>query len=330
MTQEQLANIVRGSIPRLPYPAALQIVTKAFRDVTDEKLWSWQFKEAILYAPPNIVAGNVAVTQYTNTITFDATARAVINTSNSDLLALAPVVGRQFRIGQDGHIYTIISYTSGTGVTVLDRAFVGVTNAAAVYSMYKCYYESPTGKDFKRFETVIDPDNSYLLRTDWTKEEIDAKDPQRQAFGDAYRIAYHDVNPATGIPRFEMWPHNQNERGYVCQVVTLGFTDFAGVAVGDPAFQFPPTLDPATVVEARALYHGAMWAAANVGQFVELMKTNWTFVAGEHKAFYREKVVDAKKNDSEIAITSWVTPPGGRHGSPVDASFAQRHDVDYI
>lgn len=330
MTQGQLANIVRGSFPRLPYPAALQIVTKAFRDVADEKIWSWQFKEGILYAPPNITTGNVSVTQYNKTITFDATARADINTSNSDLVDLAPVVGRQFRIGQDGHIYTIISYVSGTGVAVLDRAFVGITNASAVYSMYKAYYESPTGKDFKRFETVIDPDNSYLLRTDWTKEEIDAKDPQRQAFGDAYRICSHDVNQATGLQRFEMWPHNQNERGYVCQIITLGFTDFAGVSIGDPAFQFPQTLDPATVVEARALYHAAMWAAANVGQYVELQKTNWTFVAGEHKAFYREKVIDAKKNDGEIFLTSWIIPPGGRFGSPVDASFAQRHDTSFF
>lgn len=330
MTTEQIANQVVAQIPRLSVLGALSHVQNAWRDIRDERLWSWQQKQSEWFAPPTITAGTADVTRFSKTVTLDSIGKTALNTSQTDYLATtSPIKGRQFRVGNDGHVYTIRDYNTGTGVITLDRLYAGVTNTTSTYQVYKAYFEAPGGSNYKNIESVFDPDNSFALDLDHGVIEIDHKDPQRQNFGDSLWVVYlrqdfMNSSSSSMVPVYELWPHPSNERVY-----PITYIDRVDIDDGDFEFTFPSTID-SSLITARSMYYSCLWAAVNQGRYKELRGTSWRFVAGEHKSNYFEKLPKAKKADMEIAIMTWIQPKGSRFTSPVDGAFAQRHDVDWL
>jgi hypothetical protein len=325
MTVRELANTIIGEIPRMPYPAAVDQVKRAWKEIRDMRLWSWLQGEGVIIVPDQVNAGTVSLTKLSAAATFDATAITALNTSNTLYLTTAPVAGRQIKL--DNHVYTLLTYDTGTGAATLDHAYLGVTNATATYSVLQAYVKSPGGLDHRLFENVRDADNGYSIGLVGTQAELNSRDHQRSSAGDPYHLVYHHTG-TDGIPRYELWPHPTAHRGYVAVYFKRGVVDHASVTFPAATFTFPLTLAE-DVIQELALYHACLWAEKNKGQFPELGAANWRYVAGEHKRQYQDALVQAKKADTEIAVTTWIPAPGG-FNSPVDAAFAQSHDVDWL
>ncbi len=328
MNLRDLASFVIGGIPRLSFPIATDIVKGAWEEVVGERQWSFLYRNGVLNIPAQLVSGSVSVVQFAATATLDATAKTAANASDT---ATYPIVGRQFRIGTDGNIYTILAYVSGTGVLTLDRAYIGVTNATSTYRMSKAYVIGPEGTNFKAWKSIVDPENSYVVREGFTKQEIDRKDPQRQSFGQPYNISYLDnKDPGTpGAPRYELWPQPTDLRDYLVQYLTRGMEDHNGVAFPLVNFEFPVTLNTQLLREIT-LYHASLWADKNKGRYDELKGINWRFNWGAHREHYTKMLLEAKKEDDNYVVTGWVIAPGRNIGSPIDAKFAQGNDVSWL
>src|SRR5204863_5590036 len=121
MAYEACAGEIAGTVPKLSPFLARKLVARAWRDIRDTRTWSFLVADAALVAPNAVSAGTVAVVQGSATVQADATAQAALV-----VLATAanpPVELCQFRVNQ-GPIYNITAFDSGTGVITLDRIYL--------------------------------------------------------------------------------------------------------------------------------------------------------------------------------------------------------------
>src|SRR5271169_6135804 len=134
-----------GTIPRLPYPLAQTLVNRAWKNIRDMRLWSWLVSLDDIEAPTIITNGTVTVTQNSNQVLMDATAKSAllaVALSNPPLASPTLGQGRQIRIGvtgSGGPIYNIIAVDSTTGYLTLDRNYADSSGSGQPYFVYKCY-----------------------------------------------------------------------------------------------------------------------------------------------------------------------------------------------
>jgi hypothetical protein len=329
MTVQDLANHAIGSVERLPYPAALDLVKRAWERVRSETNWNWLVRAGQFQIPEAITIGTVAVTQFSATITFNAAAITALNASVT--ATSIPIAGRAFRatINLVGTPYIIKAYDSGTGVATLDRSYRDADAAAANFSVFKPFHTPPLGADFVRFRTPTDVTEGYPLATDFTREELDRADPQRSAEGNPYRIAYWGIDPVSGsLPLFELWPYPTTAKVIDLQVVTKGLTDWSPSLRTFPAaqFVFPPSLNDDILKQAlQSLAY--RWAEAHKGKYDELKGITWRFMWQQADEDYARELKKALRQDRENS-PKIIPPPGSRAlQSPIDAAFWQSHDV---
>ena len=334
MTTRDMVNKVIGEVPRMDHPKAADIVKEAWQEIYGEKLWSWKVKNGVWNVPPAVATGGLTTTRGSASITFNAEAVTAINLTST----LVPVIGRQLRISTTGAIYTITAYNNSTGVATLNRVYATTSLTANTdWSVVKMYHTAPGGADFMSFRTIIDPDQGYRLKHGYTQREIDSSDPQRQSEGQAYRVGYHDRDDPTlpGVARFEAWPVPTEEVTLLISYVAKGETDFNDVAlIGTSgalnlAFEFPMEL-PNRLITEKCLEMAHKWAESRKGEFEELRGINWRFLWQENHQMYGKMLVEAKKNDAGLGLTEYLPPKGANAMAPIDASFAQSHDVDWI
>jgi hypothetical protein len=326
MTVKDLANYVIGTVPRISYPAALKIASRAWKDIRENGHWSFLVRSGQIAFPGAVSAGTVSVTQFSTTIDFDATSVTALNASAT--ATGVPIIGRGFRaVTQVGNYFVITAYDSGTGVATLDRMFSAVTTPAATYVVNRPYFTPPGGEDFIRFYSVVDPTEGYPVEPDFLRVELDRMDPQRQATGNPYRIAYFSLDPVTkALPLFEAWPTPDTARLLETQYTSKGLVDWSTSqrALTDQNFTFPPQLNT-EVLEHRALWLAYQWAEANKGRYEELRGITWRFMWQEAQRDYNLAVTKAQRVDRELALLTLVNPAQPR--SPLDAKFWQSHDV---
>lgn len=307
-----------GYVPGFPVQLAQNIVQQAWKDIRDSRFWSFLIGQTFLNSPGIITAGSASVTQYSNTVTLDATASAAVTGLSNPLLTL-----RQFR-QSGGAIFNIVSadFTNPAAVVLtLDANYQDTTNATASYQIYRCYY-TPPSSDFKRWESIVQPDNAYrFTECNWTRKEIDGYDPQRSSQGLPYYMASYKlitVGNDTHVPAFEMWPHPTAALGYFAMYQKAGI-DFA-----NDSELLPPQVSRETL-SYRARYLAYEWAEANKGAHSELQATNWLALRSSVERDYRDSLATDQKNDEETFLQNWVTLNYGGPPWPVSASWMQSH-----
>jgi hypothetical protein len=314
----QLYSGLLGYLPELSPQLAKTLVNQAWRDVRDSRLWSFNTREGSVLCPSITTLGTVAVTQYVNTITFDAIARAQINSFPT----VIPVTTQQFRTGSGGPIYSIEAWNSVTGVATLDRVYGEPTASGQAYSIYKCYYPAPES-GFIRWVSFFDPINAYPLRLGKNKSDFDRWDPQRGALGlPIYIGAYRQGLPtdvAANLPLFEMWPHPVSQLAYMTLYEVRG-ADL--VADTDPL----PFAIPDDLVSRKARWRSYEWAEANKGSHPELQSTNWIALMQTVDGEFTKQLQDVIRSDAETFLTGFTArQKQGRY--PNTGSFLQSHDV---
>jgi hypothetical protein len=328
-----IASEMTGQIPGLARLMAAKFVNLAMEQLQQEYLWSWNTGEGIMIIPDGISAGSVAVTKFSPTITFDATAVTALNASGNN----PAITDRQFRL-PNGPIYNILAYNSSTGVSTLDRIYMESTNAAAGYNVYKVYYGPPSSDgttpnvDFLRHLSILNYTQGYTIagrRLYMTQAQLNGRDPLRGAFGQPYYLAAYKQtpnNPANanaanqGFMQYELWPHCVLGQGlksiYERRHVDIPLSGYLPVQASYP------------VIKYRAFEHGYRWALQNAGRIPELKGVDWRFMLADVKKQYLYELVGAKRNDKEI-LTNIFEPGAGLNSflGPIDANFWQSHDV---
>lgn len=255
-------GMLRGWCDQIDPNLAAQLINYAWRDIRDARTWSFLIEESAWVAAALINGGTVSVQNNVNTVTFDATAKALLNAAAAN----PPINTRQFRV-INGLIYNIINYDTGTGVATLDRPFEETTNTTASFQVYKCYYEAPTftanATDFNRLLSVVDPIFNRRLDLNKRRQYLDTIDPIRlQQLQPYIVVSYRDstsIVAGSYTPRYEMWPHPTNAQAYNLIYLSRG-VDFSADTDALPA----PI--PDELLMERAFYYGFRWQLGNASK----------------------------------------------------------------
>ncbi len=309
-----------GHVPRLSFLLAKKLVNRAWRDILDERLWTFTVEEGAFLAPQLITSGLVTVTLGSKSVVGDATAKVAWDAIALD--TVNPITKRQFRLNTSGPLYNIVVYAPVTTTLTLDRVYLEPTQATINYRIYRTYFEPPD--DFRSFITMVNHVDGYPLRLHWTRKEIDIRDPVRGAHGLAYYFSSYKVK-ADGRPIYEAWPHSTSERPYnfLYQRIGVALTETGGATDSIAA-----TLNADVLIQ-RSLFHTYQWAEANRGRYPELRGADWRYLRSDARANYERVLQEARVKDEEIFLQNYVIPYIAQYGSPIDAKFAQAHDVQW-
>ena len=312
-----------GTVPRLDPLLAQKLVNRAWADIRDERTWSWLVGEGVFIAPQIIISGTVTVTQFSPTVTLDATATTALTGLNTPFLTQ-----RQFRCGLGGgSVYNIVSLAGST--LTLDRPYLETSGAGQPYQVYRCYFTPAdmSGNpitDFMTFIVILNPIDGYAIVGEnlrLTRQEIDARDPTRGAQDLPYAVAIYKPD-ANGNPIYEFWPHPTAQRGYVYAYRRRGLDLSANPAVD------VPTTFPSSVLVERAKDYAYDWAIANAGRFPELKGVEWQLLKAETKRKYDVNLQKAKLRDDDIFLSSFLPQLRDYLAMPIiDSKFAQSHDM---
>ncbi len=321
-----LANYVgdlMGTVPRLDPVYAANIVNSAWKDILDERIWSFLVGEGVLLAPQIITSGTVTTVQFSPTVNLDATANAALNNLNQPL-----ITQRQLRVGiGGGSVYNIIGYSNAGATLTLDRPFLEPGGATQQYQCYRCYYQAcdMNGNfvtDFLSWVVILNPQDGYAVVGEnlrISRQEIDARDPTRGAQDLLYTMSIYKAD-ANGYPIYEAWPHPTSQRGYVTSYRRRG-TPLS------PTADVPGTF-PSNVLVERAKLIAYDWAIVNAGRFPELKGVDWALAKSELQRRYERNLEKAKIKDDELfeqnflpQLRDYLVFP------PIDAAFLQSHDA---
>lgn len=297
---------LRGAVPKLAITFTKTLINRAYGDLRRQNLWSFQLFEGQWIAPPQLTGvGVCSVTQGSDQVQFDATAKAAINA----LAASQPyslITQRQFRIASGG-IYSIWAWNATTGVATLDRWYGEATASNSNYAIYQVYYvpvvkNSPI-KDFKSWIAVRDMQNFTDLFTErYSHRQLDAMDPQRMWFGIPSDVVpyQNDQNPASptyGSLMFELWgtpTFNINWQLY-------GLRD--GLDLVRPTDILPAALGQ-DVVLALARCYAYEWAEANKDLAPKGVGPDFKFLMGAARKEYDTLFRKYRQQDRE-RVDNW-------------------------
>lgn len=299
---------LHGSVPKVPISYCRTLVNRAWREIREANLWSFNLFESSWISPALISAGTVTTVQGLNQVTFDATAIAALVSAPYSL-----ITQRQFRIGVGG-IYSIIGYDSGTGIATLDRIFADPSATGAAYQVYQVYYPTPMA-DFRVWLSVRNPQQFIDLVLTTTRAEIDAMDPQRSWYQFPTRVVPYGIdlrgqgqvdgsgNPLSsstlGFPMFELWGQPVSPYTYQCYGIRRGTdlalpTDTLPLQVGEDL----------VMMKARGMAYE--WSEANKEMSPRSVGPDYKFLRGGAEADYKKLLVKYRLVDKDF-IDNWFT-----------------------
>lgn len=313
-TFKTLYTELSGQIPNLPIPLAKTLLQRAWEAVCNARQWSFLIAEGMYISPAPVTEGSVSITQYSNVVTFDATAVTALTGLTYPLLT-----ERQLRIGTSTYSITDATNLGVDGTVTLDGIVLEATNATSAYTVMKCYYGLPLTRagvqdtDFLRFNSIYNPiNNTYFSVLDGTRQFLDRIDPQR-AVSSYPNGMFTFGSSSTGTPQWEMYPNPAFSGHY--------FVNYQKRFTTQTDTSLFPNVIPDDLVMARGLYEGCLWADANKTLGKEMQGTNWRLLATEHNIKYSNPrptlthplglLEIAERNDEEMHPQNLITPPFG-------------------
>jgi len=309
---------LQGHVSKLPYTLAELQINRAWEAIRRKRLWSFLIREALVFFPAAISTGTVTVTFGSATVVGDAAAAAAWTLV---LLGNPPLIQRQFRFGNILYNITAISTTTNPNDTLtLDMAIGAGSAAGASYSIYLAYVRAPS-VDFKRWKSVVDPQQGFSIARHTSRQWLDIMDPTRGSSGQALRIADYKTDAADSHrPIFEWWPHQ------TAQTAIHAIYEVMGESFVASSDALPAAIPESILIDYALSYFAYPWAGANVGRYPELKGTSWLSLAVETKRRVAMDLLEVRRNDEEHC-QQMITLFARRSGYPVDASFWQSHST---
>jgi hypothetical protein len=254
---------------------------------------------------------------------FDTNLTAINPGTGGNSIALAGPVGTGGTIVLvtpfAGGVNSAATWNTGgfAGSLQLDRTFKETTNTVQGYSIYKAYH-SPPSVDFIAFTTVKDIQNGRDLTLNLTREDLDRIDPQRQQFGDPYRVAVYSAD-TSGNVKIELHPHMLTAKSYFCEYEREG--------VDMTATDSLPRIIPESLLMEKALVYACRWANDNKARYDTLKDGNWQAASVMHDAAYtlqlrQVKILDEEQDPSDLSYA----PDRVRRFGFGDTRYGQSHD----
>lgn len=300
-----MAAELRGAVPNIAMDYCKTLVNRAWLDTRRRNLWSFQLYDGPNWISPDLVDdGTVTTVQGVNTVTFDATALAAINASETNYSAITQ---RQFRVSSGGSpwgtIYNIYAWDSVTGVATLDRPYGESGDSDLSYSLYQVYYAAPYA-DHVRFISVRDMTNFNDLILTQTRELIDFQDPQRTRWAFPTHVVYYaqDQNPDSdtlGYALYELW--GAPTYNLVWQL--YGIRNGAELEANNDTLPWP--VSEATVLS-QARYYAYEWAMANMGALPRNQGPDWKFLMSQASDQFDYWLKFDRTRDRE-AVNNWFS-----------------------
>ena len=301
---------LQGSVPGLDLNLAYTYVNRAYREVRDSSLWSFQLAETGIFTP-SLIGGNnnsqtsaglVTVTQGSVTVVGDADAAAAWQAQT-----FPPVTFFQFRV-QGRSIYNVIAF-DGTNTLTLDRVFLEPSGSSQIYQMYQCYYAAPV-KDFKRWMSVRDMYNGYALDVNTPRREIDRRDPLRLYFANPTIITGFETDQrgagtdnasgTLGYMLFEMYPAPVGQLTYQAYYVRYG------ADLVNPGDELPPIITEDCVLY-KAKVYAYQWAEARKDALAAKgANANFLALTKASEDLYQKRVKELRIEDRE-AVDNFLT-----------------------
>lgn len=334
MAFADLSSELTGNLPGLSPFLADTYINRAWEKIRRARLWSFLIADDTIVCPAQITSGSFAITQYSDQVTADATASAAISALNSVILPPEFLQLRFQAPSQTSQIYRILEVDDSVPtalVYTLDRVVVEATDAASDYICYRPYVQAPS-EDFLTWISIDDMTNGIAIQgpgTTLSSGQFDRRDPQRQAFGQALYCGFFQNNSAN-IPLFEFWPGPTMGQNFHVTYRRRG-TAFSVATDAQPA-NIPDSL----IIQCALAFYAYPFAAANVGHFPSFRPANWAYLIADSKRIYQQELIDAKRNDDEVALQTvynrghGLTNRGGVSQPGVaDAKFWQSHPVTW-
>jgi len=345
-----------GEMPGLSPILAQKHLNQALGDIYNERLWSFNELDAAIVCPAIITAGTASITQFSDSVTLDATASAAVLAQTAPT-AVPGLLTLSIRFGATSpaasQIYNIVAFditVPAAIVLTLNRVVMETTNAASSLQIYRPYIIPPI-TDFLKWETLVDMNNAITIRGNrltMTSAFFDARDPQRTSLGLAYYCGSYAggyiADPTTGIvtpqntvsagaPIYELWPHPSQGQTFYCRFKRKG------ALFVQPGDTQPDGISDAMIIAKAKADFSYPFAAANVANFPTFKGANWTMLIGEKKKDYQQDLLQAKRIDDERALQTIFCYGHGlrvpRHyfkgdgEYPIDANYLQSHLVRF-
>lgn len=353
-----LTGELTGVLPGLSPILARTYINRSLKSIYGERLWSFLETDGVVVCPGVISTGSASITQYSNSVTMDATASAALVA----FVAIGVPNIRQCQIRfsaaspASSQIYSITDYDATVPAAVvltLDRVVQESTNSTSTYQLFRNLIV-PTLPDFLRWVSFVDYANAITLtgnRLTQSSAIFDVRDPQRTANGLAYQLGMWGGNRVdnavtgntipqslsdSGTPIYELWP-----------VPTSGQTWYVrfrrqGTLLTNPSDTQEPGISDATIVH-RVLYeHAYPFAKANVGNFPSMKGVDWNGLISVERAAYIDTLRQDKNDDQERQLglnDVWnrghglrSVRPFGRYDDmqyPIDSNFMQSHLIRF-
>src|SRR6266852_69063 len=266
-----------GALDILP-PAMLgDLINEALGDIYKSNEWGFLQKKDFVRTPNAITAGTASVVKFSEFVTLNATASAlVIALTPNDI----PLIERQFRVASslantgNAFSYNILASDSSNPAAIvltLDQPFLDETNISAQYQIVKLYYNPPyiTNSlgdqviDFKYWKFFISLKLRKRLWIATTLEELNNFDPTRVFLDDPRHVVAHPPPNDDSFPLFELYPAPKFERVY--QVIYQR----KGLSLIKEADVIHQSLNE-NLVRKRAEYVAYNWTLANIHKYPEL------------------------------------------------------------
>ncbi len=342
-----------GMLPGLSPLLAETYVNRALSNIYDARRWSFLETDGVVVCPLMMSAGTASITQYSDSVTLDATASAAVLAQAQGTVPPG-ILQLQMRFGASptlGGIYSIIAcdYSTPTAIILtLDRVVQEATSGTAQYQIYRAYITPPIS-DFWRWESLVDFNNAITLTGNaitLSSAMFDIRDPQRTSQGLSYYLGGWGGNRITdvvtgatvpnatlsdGTPIYELWPHPTSGQTFYCRFRRKGL-----MLINPTDTQAPGIADELVIARALA-FHAYPFAKANTGNFPSFKGVDWNGLIVTEKAHYKEQLQDAVRNDDAQQLQSvWNRGHGLRSGTgwgvppyPIDAQYLQSHLVRF-
>jgi hypothetical protein len=305
---------LRGQVSKLPISFAPTLINRAWREIRERNLWSFNLYESVFITPPVVNSGTVTVVQGTSMVTFDLAVAVPALLASQAANPFSPITVRQFRSGTGGGfggIYNIIALNFGTGVATLDRVMGEPSGTNVAYLVFQDYY-TPPFKDHRLWLSVRNPTLFLDMELDMTRSWVDERDPQRTW----YQFPTHvipwgidlrgqgtiNASATLGFPLFELWGVPVSPYTYQCYGLRSG-TDLV-----NPTDALPLQVGEDLVI-AKAKVYAYEWAEANKSMAPRMTGPDYKFLIGLAAEETKRLLTMYRLRDKDF-IDNWFSSRG--------------------
>lgn len=313
----QVWRAVKGHCP-LASPMLVQYwVQQAYTHICDRRPWSWLRAEGEFLINASH-SGLVNVTRGSATV-------STAGIAAGQMLFAASDQDRQFRVGTNQPIYTILAADPVAQTATLDRVYGGSSSLAGVglqATILDAYLTMPS--DFQRFIAVLDPANNWQLHLWVTEEELNTWDAQRSSVGTPWAVVsrrYQTQGTFTGRIQYELWPFSNAQKNYPYYYVRRP------ESLTDASTLLGPLAVNGNILVTLALAEAAEWPA-----FEDRRNPYFNLALAQMKRSQADKELNRLEVlDEEIYMTwletvSWINR---LQFAPIDSRYMQSHDMHY-